>query len=131
MKYKNINVDEILIEFQNCLKVINDEEIAFDYFSNLIEDKLEDDAYIDFVSDDIIQIRFEKETNKSTFKYVVDFYKKYIEDNKNVTNFCNVKLVLELEDFLINEYGESYNSEEFTFYELKRIIKYLNFEEKE
>lgn len=131
LKYKNINVDEILIEFQNCLKVINDEEKAFDYFSNLIEDKLEDDAYIDFVSDDIIQIRFEKETNKSTFKYVVDFYKKYIEDNKNVTNFCNVKLVLELEDFLINEYGESYNSEEFTFYELKRIIKYLNFEEKE
>ncbi len=29
MKYKNINVDEVLIEFQNCLKVIKDEEEAF------------------------------------------------------------------------------------------------------
>ncbi|MCX0355629.1 hypothetical protein LI064_14000, partial [Clostridium perfringens] len=115
--YKNINVDEVLIEFQNCLKVIKDE--AFDYFADLIEDKLEDDAYIDFVSDDIIQIRFERETNKSTFKYVVDFYKKYIQYNKNITNFCDVKLVLELEDFLINENGKSYNSEEFTFDELK------------
>ncbi|HHD2783170.1 TPA: spore photoproduct [Clostridium perfringens] len=131
MKYKNINVDEVLIEFQNCLKVIRDEDVAFDYFADLIEDKLEDDAYIDFVSDDIIQIRFERETNKSTFKYVVDFYKKYIKDNKNITNFCDVKFTLELEDFLINEYDESYNSEEFTFDELKRIIKYLKFEEKE
>lgn len=131
MKYKNIKVEEVLIEFQNYLKVIKDEERAFDYFSNLIEDKLEDDAYIDFVSDDIIQIRFERETNKITFKYVVDFYKKYIEYNKNITNFCDVKIVLELEDFLINEYGERYNSEEFTFYELIRIIKYLKFEEKE
>ncbi len=130
MKYKNINVDEVLIEFQNCLKVINDEELAFDYFSNLIEDKLEDDAYIDFVSDDIIQIRFERETNKRTFTYVVDFYKKYIEYNKSITNYCDVKLVLELEDFLINENGKSYNSEEFTFNELRRILKYLKFEEK-
>ncbi|HFD2048861.1 TPA: spore photoproduct [Clostridium perfringens] len=129
MKYKNINVDEVLIEFQNCLKVIKDEDEAFDYFSNLIEDKLEDDAYIDFVSDDIIQIRFERETNKSTFKYVVDFYKKYIEYNKSITNYCDVKLVLELEDFLINENGKSYNSEEFTFDEIIRIIKYLKFEE--
>ncbi|EDT14330.1 hypothetical protein [Clostridium perfringens] len=129
MKYKNINVDEVLIEFQNCLKVIKDEDEAFDYFSNLIEDKLEDDAYIDFVSDDIIQIRFERETNENTFKYVVDFYKKYIEYNKSITNYCDVKLVLELEDFLINENGKSYNSEEFTFDEIIRIIKYLKFEE--
>lgn len=129
MKYKNINVDEVLIEFQNCLKVIKDEDEAFDYFSNLIEDKVEDDAYIDFVSDDIIQIRFERETNENTFKYVVDFYKKYIEYNKSITNYCDVKLVLELEDFLINENGKSYNSEEFTFDEIIRIIKYLKFEE--
>ncbi|WP_283703161.1 spore photoproduct [Clostridium perfringens] len=119
MKYKNIEVEEVLIEFQNCLKVIKDEDEAFDYFADLIEDKLEDDEYIDFVSDDIIQIRFERETNKSTFKYVVDFYKKYIEYNSKITNFCNVRLVLVLEDFLINENGESYNSEEFTFDELK------------
>ncbi|SQC08227.1 Uncharacterised protein [Clostridium perfringens] len=119
MKYKNIEVEEVLIEFQNCLKVIKDEDEAFDYFADLIEDKLEDDAYIDFVSDDIIQIRFERETNKSTFKYVVDFYKKYIEYNYKITNFCDVRLVLVLEDFLINENGESYNSEEFTFDELK------------
>ncbi|MDZ4994421.1 spore photoproduct [Clostridium perfringens] len=131
MKYKNINVDEVLIEFQNCLKVIKDDDEAFDYFSDLIEDELEDDAYIDFVSDDIIQIRFERETNESTFKYIVDFYKNYIEYNSKITNFCDVKFTLELEDFLINENGESYNSEEFTFDELKRIIKYLNFEEKE
>ncbi|VTQ55781.1 spore photoproduct [Clostridium perfringens] len=117
MKYKNIEVEEVLIEFQNCLKGIKDE--AFDYFADLIEDKLEDDAYIDFVSDDIIQIRFERETNKSTFKYVVDFYKKYIEYNYKITNFCDVRLLLVLEDFLINENGESYNSEEFTFDELK------------
>lgn len=119
MKYKNINVDEVLIEFQNCLKVIKDEDDAFDYFADLIEDKLEDDAYMDFVSDDIIQIRFERETNKSTFKYVVNFYKKYIQHNKNITNYCDVKFTLELEDFLINENGKSYNSEEFTFDELK------------
>lgn len=119
MKYKNINVDEVLIEFQNCLKVINDKDEAFDYFADLIEDKLEDDAYIDFVSDDIIQIRFERETNKSTFKYVVDFYKKYIEYNESITNFCDIKFILKLEDFLINENGKSYNSEEFTFDELK------------
>lgn len=84
---------------------------------------------MDFVSDDIIQIRFEKETNKRTFKYVVDFYKKYIEYNKSITNYCDVKLGLELEDFLINENGKSYNSEEFTFDEIIRIIKYLKFEE--
>ncbi|MCX0402247.1 hypothetical protein LI017_16775, partial [Clostridium perfringens] len=48
-----------------------------------------------------------------------DFYKKYIEYNKSITNYCDVKLVLELEDFLINENGNSYNSEEFTFGELK------------
>ncbi|MCX0374512.1 spore photoproduct [Clostridium perfringens] len=119
MKYKNIEVEEVLIEFQNCLKGIKDEDEAFDYFADLIEDKLEDDAYIDFVSDDIIQIRFERETNKSTFKYVVDFYKKYIEYNYKITNFCDVRLLLVLEDFLINENGESYNSEEFTFDELK------------
>ncbi|MCX0357574.1 spore photoproduct [Clostridium perfringens] len=119
MKYKKIEVEEVLIEFQNCLKVIKDEDEAFDYFADLIEDKLEDDAYIYFVSDDIIQIRFERETNKSTFKYVVDFYKKYIEYNSKITNFCDVRLVLVLEDFLINENGESYNSEEFTFDELK------------
>ncbi|SQB58070.1 spore photoproduct [Clostridium perfringens] len=119
MKYRNIEVEEVLIEFQNCLKVIKDEDKAFDYFADLIEDKLEDDAYIDFVSDDIIQIRFEREINKSTFKYVVDFYKKYIEYNSKITNFCDVKFVLMLEDFLINENGESYNSEEFTFDELK------------
>ncbi|HAT4347326.1 TPA: spore photoproduct, partial [Clostridium perfringens] len=64
-----------------------------------------------------------------TFKYVVDFYKKYIEYNKSITNYCDVKLVLELEDFLINENGKSYNSEEFTFDEIIRIIKYLKFEE--
>lgn len=119
MKYKKIEVEKVLIEFQNCLKVIKDEDEAFDYFADLIEDKLEDDAYIYFVSDDIIQIRFERETNKSTFKYVVDFYKKYIEYNSKITNFCDVRLVLVLEDFLINENGESYNSEEFTFDELK------------
>ncbi|MDM0935311.1 spore photoproduct [Clostridium perfringens] len=119
MKYKKIEVEEVLIEFQNCLKVIKDEDEAFDYFADLIEDKLEDDAYIYFVSDDIIQIRFERETNKSTFKYVVDFYKKYIEYNSKITNFCDVRLVLVLEDFLMNENGESYNSEEFTFDELK------------
>ncbi|MGU8438671.1 spore photoproduct [Clostridium perfringens] len=129
MKYKNINVDEVLIEFQNCLKVIKNEDEAFDYFSDLIEDRLDDNAYIDFVSDDIIQIRFERETNKSTFKYVVDFYKKYIEHNKSITNYCDVKLVLELEDFLINENGKGYNSEEFTFDKIIRIIKYLKFEE--
>ncbi|AMN30795.1 hypothetical protein [Clostridium perfringens] len=119
MKYKNIKVEEVLIEFQNYLKIFKDDEKAFDYFADLIEDKLEDDAYIDFVSNDIIQIRFEKETNKGTFKYVVDFYKKYIEYNKNITNFCDVKFILELEDFLISENGKSYNSEEFTFDELK------------
>lgn len=119
MRYKNIKVEEVLIEFQNCLKVITDEEEAFDCFADLIEDKLEDDAYIDYVSDDIIQIRFERETNKSTFKYVVDFYKNYIEYNSKITSFCDVKFILVLEDFLTNENGKSYNSEEFTFDELK------------
>ena len=47
-----------------------------------------------------------------------------------ITNYCDVKLALELEDFLINENGKSYNSEEFTFDEIIRILKYLKFEEK-
>lgn len=104
MKFKGITIDEIGLEISEYKEEINGEE-AYEYFCELLEGNLEGNAYLDEVDEDIILLRFERETNKETLNYVIDFYNKYIKNNKKILDNCNVKLAIYLDDFVNGEYN--------------------------
>ncbi|ENY99479.1 hypothetical protein HMPREF1092_03220 [Clostridium thermobutyricum] len=123
LKFKGIKIEEIGLEISEYKEEINGEE-AYDYFYEILKNKLNGNAYLDEVTDSAIQIRFEREANKETLDYIIDFYNKYIKNNKKILDNCNVKLTISLEEYL----GD-YNFYDFTIIDFeKNIIKTICFE---
>lgn len=121
MKYKGIEIEEITLQIADHNKEINGEK-GYDYFCNLLEDVLEDEAYLEEVDSDITSIRFEKEPTLETLEYIIKFYDKYIRGNKRILDCGCVELGLDLDEFITDEDGDTYN-----FVEIK--IDNLNIED--
>lgn len=109
MKFRGIEVDEICLELSGYKEEIQEEE-AYDYFYEQLEDKLEGDAYLDEVDDGITLVRFERDTDRETLDYVIDFYNKHIRDNDDILDHCKVELEVDLEDFITDEDGDQINA---------------------
>ncbi len=108
MKYKGIKIEEISLQISDYKEEINGES-GYDYFCEQLEDVLEEDAYLEEIDSDIISIRFEKDTSKETLEYIIKFYDKYIGDNKKILDHCCVELGLDLDEFITDEDGDTYN----------------------
>lgn len=121
MKYKGIEIEEITLQIADHNEEINGEK-GYDYFCNLLEDVLEDEAYLEEVDSDITSIRFEKEPTLETLEYIIKFYDKYIRGNKRILDCGSVELGLDLDEFITDEDGDTYN-----FVEIK--IDNLNIED--
>lgn len=121
MKYKGIEIEEITLQIADHNEEINGEK-GYDYFCNLLEDVLEDEAYLEEVDSDITSIRFEKEPTLETLEYIIKFYDKYIRGNKRILDCGRVELGLDLDEFITDEDGDTYN-----FVEIK--IDNLNIED--
>ncbi|MFH0334597.1 spore photoproduct [Clostridium perfringens] len=108
MKYKGIKIEEISLQISDYKEEINGES-GYDYFCEQLEDVLEEDAYLEEIDSDITSIRFEKDTSKETLEYIIKFYDKYIRDNKKILDHCCVELGLDLDEFITDEDGDTYN----------------------